>query len=219
MPRARPAPPLALAAALAALALGACKGGGSDDSGSGGAERIDLSAVKDYLLAHTGRLARDTARIRATAERYYDYARLLDQRRAEVRDVVRTAQREFARANPAYERMEGVVAGVPSLAEYDVIIDAGGDASDPENAVPFDVETPAGRTFEQPGNFNYLIETAAFGTEPRFAAKGARPDLDGDGRVEFGEALPDADFYVAAARDFARYAEELDEAAHDWEPS
>ena len=28
-------------------------------------------------------------------------------------------------ANPDYEEMEGVVAGVPSLADYDVIIDAG----------------------------------------------------------------------------------------------
>ena len=100
--------------------------------------------------------------------------------------------------------MEGVVAGVPSLADFDVIIDAGGDASDPENAVPFSIKTPAGRTFKQPGNFNFLIETSLFGTEPKFAAKGVKPDLDGDGKVEFGEALPDADFFVAAARDFER---------------
>ena len=103
--------------------------------------------------------------------------------------------------------MEGVVAGVPSLAEYDVIIDAGSDASDPESAVPFDLETPAGRTFKQPGNFNFLIETAAFGTEPKFQAKGVEPDLDGDGKVEFGESVPDADFYVAAAREFEKYAQ------------
>ena len=103
--------------------------------------------------------------------------------------------------------MEGVVAGVPSLADYDVIIDAGGDASDPENAVPFSIKTPDGKTFKQPGNFNYLIETSLFGTEPKFAAKGVEPDLDGDGKVEFGEALPDADFYVAAARDFEKHGE------------
>jgi Imelysin len=115
--------------------------------------------------------------------------------------------------------MEGVVAGVPSLADYDVIIDAGSDASDPENAVPFDVETPAGRTFKQPGNLNYLIETSVFGTEPKFRAKGVQPDLDGDGTVEFGEALPDADFYVAAARTFEKYAKELDAAAREWEPT
>ena len=88
-----------------------------------------------------------------------------------------------------------------------MIIDAGGDASDPENAVPFSIKTPAGRTFKQPGNFNYLIETSIFGTEPKFPAKGVKPDLDGDGKVEFGEAMPDADFYVAAARDFEKYAQ------------
>ena len=61
--------------------------------------------------------------------------------------MVTQAQRDFAKANPAYEQMEGVVAGVPSLADYDVIIDAGSDASDPENAVPFDVRRrPARRS-------------------------------------------------------------------------
>ena len=130
----------------------------------------------------------------------FDYEQLLADDRAEIRRLVKDAQDGFARANPSYEEMEGVVAGVPSLAEYDVIIDAGSDGSDPENAVPFSIKTPAGRTFKQPGNFNYLIETTAFGTEPKFQAKGVEADLDGDGKVEFGESLPDADFYVAAAR-------------------
>ena len=115
--------------------------------------------------------------------------------------------------------MEGVVAGVPSLADYDVIIDAGGDASDPENAVPFSIKTPDGRTFKQPGNFNFLIETSIFGTEPKFAAKGVKPDLDGDGKVEFGEAMPDASFYVAAARDFEKNVNELDAASRKWQPT
>jgi hypothetical protein len=128
-------------------------------------------------------------------------------------------QDTYVDANPAYEEMEGVVAGVPSLADYDVIIDAGGDKSDPENAVPFSVKTPAGRTFEQPGNFFLLAETALWGTEPKFAARGVRPDLDGDGKVTFGEAVPDADFLVAATRDFASTAKELDEAARAWSPT
>ena len=53
---------------------------------------------------------------------------------------------------------------------------------------------PPGARSSSPGNFNYLVETLGFGTEPKFAAKGVKPDLDGDGKVEFGEALPDADF-------------------------
>ncbi len=222
----------ALAAVACILALAAC--GDDDESSSRQGESstnvahgADLAAIKDYLLEHTERLVADTGRIRANAESYYelangsefDYGRLLDADRARVRRLVREAQSSFSRANPSYEEMEGVVAGVPSLAEYDVIIDAGGDGSDPENAVPFDLETPAGRTFEQPGNFNFLIETAAFGTEPKFQARGVEPDLDGDGEVEFGESLPDADFYVAAAREFERYAKELHAAAREWQPT
>ena len=98
-----------------------------------------------------------------------------------------------------------------------MIIDAGADKSDPENAVPFSISTPGGKTYEQPGNFFFLLETSLWGTEEQFAAKGAEPDLDGNGRVTFGEALPDADFLVAAAGDFASNAKELDVAAQAWE--
>jgi hypothetical protein len=219
-----------LAAGVALVAAGC---GGNDDEAGAGAQRpaaaksADLSAIKDYLLAHTERLVTETSALRADAEAYYklaeaadfDYGRLLAGQRSEVDAVVKRLQAAFAKANPAYEEMEGVVAGVPQLADFDVILDAGGDASDPETAVPFSIKTPAGRTFKQPGNFNYLVETSTFGTEPRFAAKGVKPDLDGDGRVEFGEALPDADFLVAVARDFERNARELDAAARKWSPT
>src|SRR5688500_1938044 len=165
----------ALATAVCALAIGlaAC---GNDDPKSEpdppAAKGADLAAIKDYLLEHTEQLVTDSGAVRQNAEDYYklakstdfDYGALLEEHRAEVRRLIEQGQEGFARANPSYEQMEGVVAGVPSLAEYDVIIDAGSDASDPENAVPFDVETPAGREFKQPGNLNYLIETSVYGT-------------------------------------------------------
>jgi hypothetical protein len=44
-------------------------------------------------------------------------------------------------------------------------------------------------------------------------------DLDGDGKVSYGEALPDANHLVAAARDFARNARDLDAAARRWTPN
>jgi len=187
----------------------------------------DLQPVKDFLLEHTEQLTAEAAELREGAEGYhalaedagFDYARLLADKRAEVKAFVDEAQATFGRANPAYEEMEGVVAGVPSLADYDVIIDAGADKSDPENAAPITLETPAGKTYAQPGNFNYLIETSAYGTEPKFAAKGVEPDLDGDGDVSFGEALPDADFYVTAAREFEKTTQELDAAAREWTPT
>jgi hypothetical protein len=219
-----------LVALVAAAALAGCGGDDSDSAAEktpAAAAGTDLGAIKEYLLDHTTDLQEQTATLAADADAYhaaaeeagFDYEKLLADRREEVAGMVEKMQATFRTANPAYEQMEGVVAGVPQLADFDVSIDAGGDASDPENAVPFSVETPAGKTFKQPGNYNFLIETSLFGTEPKFAAKKVEPDLDGDGKVEFGEALPDADFYVAATRDFARTAGELDKAARAWKPT
>jgi hypothetical protein len=220
----------ALVAIGCAMGVAAC-GDDEEPNQSSAAETeqpaSDLQPIKDFLLAHTESLNAEATKLREGAEEYYalaeaadfDYAKLLEDKRADVQAFVKEAQETFAAANPAYEEMEGVVAGVPSLADFDVIIDAGADKSDPENAVPFSLNTPAGKTYEQPGNFNYLIETSTYGTEPKFAAKGVEPDLDGDGKVSFGEAMPDADFYVTAARDFEKTTQELDAAAQEWAPT
>jgi len=226
-------PRFALVALLACAALVAGCGGGDDDgatatapAGIVGAEP-DLGAIKAFLLEHSDRLVTETASLQrdaeayhALAERYgFDYAEMLADDRDQVAALVDRMQKTFRAANPAYEQMEGVVAGVPTLADYDVQIDAGADGSDPENAVAFTIETPGGRTFEQPGNFFFLAETSLWGTEARFAAPDVEPDLDGDGEVTFGEALPDADFLVAVARDFHAMAQALHEDAEAWEPT
>jgi hypothetical protein len=220
-----------LAALVAVAAFAGC--GGEDEpepaaeETPAAAEQADLGAIKDYLASHTASLKEHTATLATDAEAYhalaeeagFDYDELLADSREEVAGLIQKMQASFREANPAYEEMEGVVAGVPSLADFDVIIDAGADKSDPANAVPFSIETPAGKTYEQPGNFFFLLETSLWGTEDRFAAKGVQPDLDGDGKVTFGEALPDADFLVAAARDFAGQAAELEVAGQEWEPT
>src|SRR4051812_2973181 len=176
------------------------------------AQRADLAAIKTYLLDHTERLNTSVGLLQRDAQEYYnlaksvdfDYAKLLEEHRAEVQTAVKEIQAAHVQANPDYEQMEGVVAGVPSLADYDVIIDAGADASDPENAVPFDIKTSQGKTYKQPGNLFALVETSAFGTEPKFQAQGVKADLDGDGKVTFPEALPDADFLLAATNEFVK---------------
>jgi hypothetical protein len=221
--------PLVLALVAGLIAAGC---GGDDDE----PERTTATApaqqrfgdVKAYLLEHTGPLRARTAELAAKAERYYalaraerfDYAALLRSRRDEVRSALGRMQGTWRAANPLYEQAEGVVAGVPELADYDVILDAGAPASeDPENAVPFDLKRPDGKVERRPGNFFFLTETALWGTERRFTAPGVRPDLDGDGRVEYGEALPEANHLVAAAREFARTTRELEASARRWTPS
>ena len=123
--------------------------------------------------------------------------------------------------NPYYERVEGVVAGTPSLSEYDVILDAGSSAAeDPESAVPFDLTLPDGTVLKQPGNLFNLTEGALWGTVPEELGHPSTPvDLDGDGQETFGEVLPDAGLLLASAEAFDRYAGELGADAEAWTPA
>jgi hypothetical protein len=226
--------PARLATLLAVVALApmavAC---GDDDDDSASTETTpataaaDLGAIKRYLTEHSAALADETAKLREHGQAYYqlakkssfDYAQMLEEDRERVAGILADAKATYVRANPAYEEMEGIVAGVSSLADYDVIIDAGSSGDDPENAVPFDLELPNGKTLEQPGNFMFLTETSLYGTNDELTAKGVKADLDGDGKVGFGEALPDANIFLATTRDFDKYARELDAEANAFEPS
>ncbi len=215
-----------LAVALAALVAG-CGDSDSSEEAATGASAAELAPVKDYLTAHSADLVEQVGLLKANADRYYelaesvdfDYQRLLDEHGEEVAEILGDSKDVFVVANPAYEEMEGIVAGVPRLAQYDVDIDAGSDASTPEDAVSFSLTTPTGKQLKQPGNLFFLTETALYGTNPDLEAKGAEPDIDGDGKVEFGEGLPDADIYKATLDEFERQAKSLDEDAQEFEPT
>ena len=227
-----------LAALIALLVLLAgCGGDSSDDAAqttasttettSGAINAEDLAGVKSFLTDHTAQLTGATKEFAALAAEYdslaksvdYDYARLLTEHREEVARILADGKKTWIEANPYYEQMEGVVAGTPSLAEYDIIIDAGSSKEeDPESAVPFDLELSDGRVLEQPGNLFNLTEGMLWGTRADLTGQ-AKADLDGDGTVEFGEALPDARVLASAAEAFERYAGELDTEAHAWTPT
>ena len=70
---------------------------------------------------------------------------MLEPNGEEVQRILDESKAAFVDANPAYEEMEGIVAGVPRLAQYDVDIDAGSDASDPESAVSFSLDLRTAR--------------------------------------------------------------------------
>jgi hypothetical protein len=215
-------------AVVAALAFAGC---GDDDDEETTTTAVDaggeLAAIKGYLTDHSSELAAQTAILKEQAEAYYelaeaadfDYERMLEENRDEVEEILATGQEAYRAANPAYEEMEGIVAGVPRLAQYDVDIDAGSDASDPENAVSFSLELPDGEVLKQPGNFMFLTETSWFATNEDFLAKGVEGDVDGNGEVEFGEGLPDANFLVAAMTSFDDMAKQLDADAQEFEPT
>ncbi len=216
---------IATSACAAGLAFAA--GCGGDDESTTSAEASassELPAVETYLTDHTAVLKDEVAILAVAAERYYalaesydfDYDKLMAERSDEVSALLEESKGAFVKANPSYEEMEGVVAGVPRLAQYDVDMDAGSDASDPESAVSFTLDTPQGKTLKQPGNLFFLTETALYGTNPDLLAD-VKQDANGDGKVEFGEGIPDADTYVATLREFKEMSESLDADAQEFE--
>jgi len=190
--------------------------------------RANLAPTKAYLVQHSTLLQGFTRDFQKLGARYhalaqgtsFDYARLWATRRGDVASLLRKAKAAWIEGNPYYERAEGVVAGTPSLAVYDVILDAGSSAKeDPASAVPFDLKLSDGRVLEKPGNLFNLTEGMLWGTRPEYVAKGVRPDLDGDGKREFGEVLPDARVFKASADAFRLYAGKLASAARAWKPT
>lgn len=219
---------------LCAAALAGVAGCGDDEpktANSGAAATTatgEYAGVKSYLLDHTARLTTATGALSDQATEYRelfkangdDGKKVLAADREKAAALVTGMQKSWQEANPSYEEAEGVVAGVPSLAEYDVILDAGAAAKDdPEGAVPFDLKYEDGTVLKQPGNYFALTETALWGTEPAYVAKGVEADLDGDGKVEFGEALPNPQHIAAAAKGFDDQANKLQQSAEAWKPT
>lgn len=220
---------LAIGCATLALGAGLVAGCGGDDGdeATAGADSGQLAPIKTYLTEHAEELVTQAEALQSDADEYhalaesvdFDYERLLEEHGEEVERILSDSKQTFIAANPAYEEMEGIVAGVPRLAQYDVDIDAGSDASTPADAVSFTLTTPSGKRLKQPGNLFFLTETALYGTNPDLRAKGVVPDVDGSGEVEFGEGLPDADIYKATADEFLSQAESLLEDAEEFEPT
>ena len=215
--RMRRASTILLATAVAAAATLAAEAGAA-------ARPAQLGPVKSYLLGHTRPLTAFTRDFQAISDRYYAQAKRDGFRPAALakdatvrRDLLR-AKQIWVRGNPLYERVEGIVAGTPSLAAYDVILDAGSSAAeDPASAVPFDLKLPNGKVLRKPGNLYNLTEGMLWGTLPKLVV--GKADLDGDGKLEFGEVLPEPNALKAAVDAFVLYAGRLDRAARVWQPT
>jgi hypothetical protein len=208
---------------------------GASDPGTGSPEArpsasagTDLSGIKTFLLGKVDELKASTESLRAASDRYYrlakssgfDYASLSKQKRAKTLRSIGDARTAWKSASPGYERIEGIVAGVPALAEYDVILDAGASGAEGgENVVPFDLKLPDGRVLPKPGNLFGVTESTLWGTDPNFVARGVRFDFDGDGKRELGDALPDANVLKAGADALDEYAGQLRESAREWAPT
>lgn len=188
----------------------------------------DLDSLKSQMVTNIIDMKAGTAEVLAFAQWYYeqakamnfDYQALWDAQHDEI--VARlTAARDawVNKAHANYELSEGLVAGVPALSSFDVLIDAGpSGADDPTNALDITLDLPDGTKLEKPGNYFHLVtEPTLWGTNDAFV--GLQIDMDGDGTIEVGEALPNANVLLAGAAALDNATADLVTAINDWQPS
>jgi hypothetical protein len=189
---------------------------------------VDLNGIKTYLLERTGALKEASLELQHVSDQYYDlarsadfdYAKLWHDQVADATHLIRDARAAWMVASPLYEQMEGIVAGTPALAQYDVDIDAGAATSDdPEGAVSFDITLPDGRVLSRPGNLFGVTESTLWGTFADYTVQEVQVDFNSNGKIEFGESLPDANVLKGGVDLLVSEAAALDADAQTWQPT
>ena len=158
-------------------------------AGAGRADAKPFAGLQKRLVSESRAHLAFIRRFRVEAVAYdrlasassYDYAAMWQAKPGAVRRLLAQLKREWVVGNPLYERMEGIVAGVPSLRKYDVDIDAGTSyREDPQGAVSFSLKLSDGRTVRQPGAYYNITEAALWGEDRTYVVKAVRPDLNGE---------------------------------------
>ena len=193
------------------------------------ASPADLTALKAYVVEHVDALVAGADQLHTVAQAYFDlakaanfdYQQLWDANQDTVRGDLAQARELFTTgAHGNYELVEGLVAGLPALVDYDVWLDAGpSGAEDPTNARQWTLTLPDGTTMENPGNiFHTLLEPVFWNTDPG-AFGGLVIDTDGDGKVAIPDGLPDANLLLGITAALVDAAGQLQAAVAAWEPT
>ncbi len=220
---------LTLAASLSFLPVAAAQDATPAATGSSvSVDDLELSGIKTYLVDHVDQVVAGNATLLVAAQQYYDlvsganfdYQAVWDQHGQTLVSDIETARDVWINQSSGnYELSEGIVAGVPSLVYYDLLLDAGpSGAEDPANALDNEVTLPDGTVLKSPGSFyHHLTEPALWGTDPEHV--GLAVDFDGDGTIEIGEALPDANFLLGTIQGLDQAGLDLQTAVDEWTPN
>ena len=154
-------------------------------------EAEGLAEVKAFTLEHNAALIDEAKKMQATAEGYAaiieahggDYARAWEAEGSKLATAVKDLRAHWLAASNQYETIEGIVAGIPSTAKYDLILDAGNPGTEAEDVAEYDLTLPDGTVLERPGSLFHSITEPPDGwvTAPNGAA--ARAEIAGDGAV------------------------------------
>lgn len=210
----------AIATALVSLLL-ASTAAAADDAESRG-----LANVKQFTLDHNRRLIAQAELLEAALADYADvitahggdYAAAWAAEGKHLAQQVTAIRTLWLEASNHYETIEGIVAGIPETAKYDLILDAGNPGTETEDVAEYDLTLPDGTVLKRPGNLFHGI------TEPLFWGMNESgiklpADLDGDGKVARGEMLFDANLGLGAARALTHWARALEADMNAWKPN
>jgi Imelysin len=125
--------------------------------------------------------------------------------------VVKMQENYKAMDSFGYEAIEGIVAGVPSLADYDIYLDAGVPASEgPDDVAPVVLDLGNGQKIDKEGAlFTYVIEPMLWGGDTRWVVP-----VDGGKKL-----LPRPEVLTAAAQDVNQKLAKLLADAQAWNAS
>ena len=210
-----------LAVVLSSVLLTPCAVLAADDAESRG-----LANVKQFTLDHNRLLVAQAELLEEALADYADviashggdYAAAWAADGAVLAKQVASIRTLWLEASTQYETIEGIVAGIPSTAKYDLILDAGNPGTEAEDVAEYDLTLPDGTVLQRPGNLFHGI------TEPLFwgmneAGMKLPADLDGDGKVVRGEMLFDANLGLGAAQALAYWAKALEADMDAWTPN
>ncbi|MES2308046.1 MAG: hypothetical protein V4507_04225 [Verrucomicrobiota bacterium] len=183
--------------------------------------------VKSYLLKTITTMEASSKDLVVQAQRYdaliqkshgnYEEAWKNDSKAIQV--VVEAMREDYKKTDSfGYETIEGIVAGVPSLEQYDTVLDAGvPKAPGVENIAPVTLHLSNGQVIDQEGClFTYLMEPMLWGAN----VKWVHPlDLNHDGKITSRESLPKTEAMLAVAQETALQVQNLRKASEAWTPT
>ena len=191
-----------------------------------GTEEEGLSRVKAFTLEHNAALIAEAQKMRAATADYAaivaahggDYAAAWAAEGPKLAEAVRGIRAYWLTASNEYETIEGIVAGIPATAKYDLILDAGNPGTEEEDVAEYDLTLPDGTVLHHPGSlFHTITEPLFWGTDPGHVKLTA--DLDGNGQTGAGEVLFDANLALGAADAMIYWSKALEADMNAWKPN
>lgn len=185
-----------------------------------GAASSGVESVKEYLVTTVGKMKEASADLKKNAAEFQaiiaknggDYKKAAAADGTKLQALVKAMQENYKAIDSfGYETVEGIVAGVDELADYDVYLDAGvpeGEGA-PDEVAQVTLQLPGGGKIDKKGAlFTYIIEPSLWGTAPDFVVA-----------VDGAATLPKAEVLVAASTDADEKIGKLLADSKAWQPS